>query len=120
MYVILTNDFDKKFVLAFYNYFRKIKLYSLTDISSSGKINRKNDHAVKIMIKTQILLWLTIEGYWLWLGFRVRFILLYSESMLQTLLGSKNMSQMNNLELICEKKIMINLNACSILKDDVF
>ena len=50
----------------------------------------------------------------------VRFILLYSESMLQTLLGSKNMSQMNNLELICEKKIMINLNACSILKDGVF
>ena len=62
---------------------------------------------------------------------RVRFILLYSESvptepccnMLQTLLGSKNMRskcQMNNLELICEKKIMVNLYTCSVLKDDVF
>ena len=52
----------KSLCLAFYNYFLKIKLYSLTDISSSGEINRKNDHAVKIMIKTQILLWLTKEG----------------------------------------------------------
>ena len=30
--------------------------YSLADISSSYKISRKNDKAVKIMINTQILL----------------------------------------------------------------
>ena len=36
--------------------------YHLTDIKSSYKINRKNDKAVKIMIKTQFLLLKAIGG----------------------------------------------------------
>ena len=42
-----------------------IYTYSLTDIASSCNkpwISRKNDKAVKIVKKTQILLWKTIEG----------------------------------------------------------
>ena len=76
--------------------------YSLTDITSSYKgkpwLSRKNDKAVKIMIKTHILLWKTIEGNRrLRVRVRVRFLSFYSElaptdpwcNMLQTLLGQK-------------------------------
>ena len=59
-------------------------------------ISRKNDKTVKIMIKTQILLWKTMKGNRR-LRVRVRFLLFYSElaptdpwcNMLQTLLGWK-------------------------------
>ena len=57
--------------------------YSLTDITSSKNmlwISRKNDKAIKIMIKTQILLWKTTEGNRkLRVRVRVRFLLFYFE-----------------------------------------
>ena len=69
--------------------------YSSTDITSSSK-----NKAVKIMIKTQILLWKTIDGnrrLRVKVMVRVRFLLFYSElsptdpwcNMLQNLLGRK-------------------------------
>ena len=78
--------------------------YSLTDVITHIKvkpwISRKNDKAAKIMIKTQILLWKTIEGNWgldlgLRLGIAFFYYILNSQftdpwcNILQTLLGRK-------------------------------
>ena len=78
--------------------------YSLTDVTPHIKvkpwISRKIDKAAKIIIKTQILLWKTIEGNWgldLGLGWGIAFFyyILNSQStdpwcnILQTLLKRK-------------------------------
>ena len=67
------------------------------------KIRRKNDKAVKILVKAQIVLWKTIEFNRLRVRVRVwvRCLLFYSElaptdpwcNMLRTLLGRKNMTR---------------------------